>query len=100
MRLPDHSSLLLVERLQAQESSPSRAVVSDELMRNVRAALDQLPEQDHEILVMRYLERLSIKEVAEILNISLSAKKLRQARALERIKTLLRDESGEFQCES
>ena len=69
-------------------------LVTKELLGRVRAALDQLPNRDHEILVMRYLERMSGKEIAEVLEISESAVKMRQMRALERIKTLLKDESG------
>jgi RNA polymerase sigma-70 factor (ECF subfamily) len=65
-----------------------------ELVRRARAALERLPERDHEVLVMRYLERMSGKEVAEVLGISESAVKMRQLRGLERIKALLKDESG------
>jgi RNA polymerase sigma-70 factor (ECF subfamily) len=93
--LPDDSALELGQRLIAPETSPSNQVVLEELRRRVQAALAVLPERDREILVLRYLEQLSIKEVAAALEITEGAVKSRHLRALERLRTLLRDEGEE-----
>jgi RNA polymerase sigma factor (sigma-70 family) len=55
----------------------------------VRAALAALPEHDREVLVLRILEGLPIRETAVVLAISEVAVRSRQVRALERLKTLL-----------
>jgi hypothetical protein len=41
--------------------------LSEELRRRAREALTRLPERDREILVMRYLEQLSTREMAAVL---------------------------------
>jgi RNA polymerase sigma-70 factor (ECF subfamily) len=91
VRLSDASALALVDRFTASQTSPSRGVVRKELQRRVRNALEQLETSDREILVLRYLEGLSIEEIAAILEISTGAASMRQLRALERLRPLLAD---------
>jgi RNA polymerase sigma-70 factor (ECF subfamily) len=57
----------------------------------VRAALAQLAERDREVLVLRYLEQLSTREIAEVLGIPEGTVKSRHLRALERLRGLLGD---------
>jgi RNA polymerase sigma-70 factor (ECF subfamily) len=87
--LPDESALELAERLLARGSSPSRHALREELRRRVRRALAALSERDREVLVLRHLEQLSTREVAEVLQISEGAVKTRQVRALARLQALL-----------
>ena len=56
-----------------------------------RTALAALSERDREVLVLRHLEQLSVKEAAEILNVKPGTIKVRHLRALERIRKLLPD---------
>jgi RNA polymerase sigma-70 factor (ECF subfamily) len=69
--------------------------VRDELRARVRAALARLGERERELLVMRYLEGLSLKEIAAALGISVGAAKMRHVRALEALQRLLAGEFGE-----
>jgi RNA polymerase sigma factor (sigma-70 family) len=55
----------------------------------VRSVLDELPANDRELLVMRYLEHMRLKEISEVLNITPAAAKMRHARALVRLEQLL-----------
>jgi RNA polymerase sigma-70 factor (ECF subfamily) len=87
--LPDESALALAERLAASGTSPSNRMVRQEERDRVRAALAQLPESDQEILVMRYLEQLTMRAIAEVLEISEGAVKMRHTRALRRLSSLL-----------
>jgi RNA polymerase sigma-70 factor (ECF subfamily) len=57
----------------------------------VRGALDRLGERDREVLVLRYLEQMSIGEIAAVLETSEGAVKSRHARALLRLEALLGD---------
>jgi RNA polymerase sigma-70 factor (ECF subfamily) len=94
LALPDDSALELARHLIAPETSPSNQLVREELRRRVQAALAMLAERDREILVLRYLEQLSIKEVAAALEITEGAVKSRHLRALERLRGLLNDDFG------
>lgn len=87
--LPDESVLDLAERLIAKGSSPSRQLLQAELKSRVQAALTQLDPRDREVLVLRFLEQLSIDEAASVLEISAEAVKSRQRRALERFSELI-----------
>jgi RNA polymerase sigma-70 factor (ECF subfamily) len=93
--LPDESAWDLAGKLVAPGTSPSNRVVRDETRARVRRALDQLAERDREVLVMRYLEQLSTKDIAAALETTEGAVKVRHLRALERLRGLLAGEFGE-----
>lgn len=83
--LPDESVVQLADLLQASQTSPSRHVVREELRQRVRAALRALGPQDRGILVLRHLEQLAMKEIAEVLGVTLFAAQSRYRRAMERL---------------
>src|SRR5438552_4893124 len=87
--LPDASALELAQRLVSQGTSPSNRLLRDEVRGRVQAALVRLPEGDREGLVLRYLEQLSMGEVAAVLEITEGAVKMRHTRALARLCGLL-----------
>jgi RNA polymerase sigma-70 factor (ECF subfamily) len=93
--LPDESALDLAQRIAASGTSPSNRLVRKELRDRVQAALAQLSEADREVLVLRYLEQLSIDEIAAVQGISEGAVKMRRTRALERLCRLLGIRPGE-----
>jgi RNA polymerase sigma-70 factor (ECF subfamily) len=88
-RLSNHSLLKLASRFAAKDSSPSRRALREELRERVQQALDLMADQDREVLILRFLEQLPVKEVAEVLGLSEGAVNMRQLRALERLRTLL-----------
>jgi RNA polymerase sigma-70 factor (ECF subfamily) len=83
--LPDESVVQLADLLQASQTSPSRHMVREELRQRVRAALQALGPLDRGILVLRHLEQLSMKEIAEVLGLTLFGAQSRYRRALERL---------------
>jgi RNA polymerase sigma-70 factor (ECF subfamily) len=89
--LPNESAFNLANRLIAAGSSPSRAVEQQELRRRVRDLLGKLPSRDRQVLVLRYLEGLSMSEIADISGDSEAAVKMRHLRALERLRRWLDD---------
>jgi RNA polymerase sigma-70 factor (ECF subfamily) len=93
--LPDNSALELAGRLAARGSSPSARQRHEELCGRLHWALAQLADGDREILVLRYLEDLSTKEIAVVLSVTEAAVKMRQLRALRRLRDLLGDDLGE-----
>jgi RNA polymerase sigma-70 factor (ECF subfamily) len=79
----------LVDRLLGRTSSPSARLHRQERRDRVRAALAALPEQDCEVLVLRFVEGLPTRQTAAVLGVSEVAVRSRQVRALERLKALL-----------
>jgi RNA polymerase sigma-70 factor (ECF subfamily) len=89
--LSDASFVRLSERLVAPNSSPSRRLDRKERMHRVRAALESLPAEDREVLVLKYLEELPTTEIASILGITDRSVRYRHRKALERIAEQLTD---------
>jgi RNA polymerase sigma-70 factor (ECF subfamily) len=89
LALPDQSAMALANRLIAKDTSPSRRILQSELKARVQSALSRLDRRDREVLVLRYLEQLSLEETAASLDLSLEAVKSRQRRALNRFAELI-----------
>jgi RNA polymerase sigma-70 factor (ECF subfamily) len=87
--LSDASVLALAQRLVASATTPSGHLLREEVRSRVRTALGQLADTDREFLVMRYLEQLSMRDIASVLEISEAAVKMRHTRALRKLCGLL-----------
>ena len=85
----------LAERLVDSQTSPSGNVMREELHRRVRGALADLSTRDGEVIVMRYLEHMSISEIAATLQISKNAVHMRQLRALQKLRDSLSADDNE-----
>jgi RNA polymerase sigma-70 factor, ECF subfamily len=94
MVLSDASAIQLAERVAGAESSPTGHAIRKERCQRVRRALEQLRPRDREVLILRFLEQLSIKEIASVLRTSDAGVQMRQARALERLRGLLDEDLG------
>lgn len=64
-------------------------------LERVRSALDRLPPDYREALVLRYHEDLPMEDVATALEVSLSGAKMRVHRGLKKLRTLLDGEERE-----
>jgi RNA polymerase sigma-70 factor (ECF subfamily) len=93
--LPEESALELAGRLCARAKGPSQQLALSQARAQVRAALERLSERDRELLVLRHLEQLSVREIASVLGISEGAVKVRHVRALERLRDLLGEDPRE-----
>lgn len=70
----------LVAAAQLATPSPDAEAEAAELRRQVHAALDQLPVDQREALVLKYVQGMSLPEMAEVLDASVSALKMRLKR--------------------
>ena len=93
--LPDDSVMELAERVGSVGGSPSAQLMRQELHHRLRASLDRLSSSDREMVLMRYLEHLSIRDIAAELEIQEGAVKARCFRAVRRLHTLLENEPEE-----
>ena len=53
----------------APAPGPSRALEKNELCRTVRQAIEELPEREREVLVLKEFEGLRYREIAELVGI-------------------------------
>jgi RNA polymerase sigma-70 factor (ECF subfamily) len=83
------SSVGLAHLLLERTASPSQAACREEVRRRVREALDELDPLDREVLALRHFEQLTNAEVAQVLQLSISAASKRYVRAIGRIRSLL-----------
>jgi RNA polymerase sigma-70 factor (ECF subfamily) len=79
------------DRLTSQELTPRRCLAREERHHGLTSALKRMDEPDREILGLRYLDQLAFDEIAAVLEIGLSAAKMRHLRALERLRGLLEE---------
>ena len=91
----EESRSKLVDQLVRSETGPLQHAARKELGERVDQALDSLSASDREVLVLRMLEQLSIRDTADVIGISVEAIKKRQARALLRLRQFLDDVHGE-----
>jgi RNA polymerase sigma-70 factor (ECF subfamily) len=78
-------------RLISAETTPGRRLLREERRRLLAGAIERMDEADREILGLRYIDRLAFDEIAAVLEIGLSAAKMRHLRALERLRVVLEE---------
>jgi RNA polymerase sigma-70 factor (ECF subfamily) len=94
LRISDESERELANQLVTSSLSPSSRLLQAEMLARVRQALQQVSPADREILILRHLEQLSIEEIADVLGVTKAAATTRNFRALERLRDVLGDDSG------
>ncbi len=81
--LNDESVAELAQSIVTSSVSPGERVLQAETQQQrAVAALGQLQPEDREVLVLRYLEQLGVREIADVLEISETAVTSRHLRAL------------------
>jgi RNA polymerase sigma-70 factor (ECF subfamily) len=79
----------LHERLAGSEHGADRRSVGNELKQRMAQAIDALPEEQREVFVLRQVQNLAFKEIAEITGVSENTVKSRMRYALERLQGAL-----------
>ncbi|PWT85240.1 MAG: RNA polymerase subunit sigma [Blastocatellia bacterium] len=72
------------------ELDPEEQLLQQHTVAFVRAALEQLPVDFREVIVLREIEGLSYKEIAEVVRVPIGTVMSRLARARERLLTVLK----------
>jgi len=91
---PQASSEYIAAQLVGHLTSPSQAVVRDEMAEKLQQALSQMDPIDREILTLRHVEEFSNNEVAQLLELKKSAASNRYVRALQRLRSILSKVDG------
>jgi len=77
-------------RLPSKEKSPAEKVVIRELQETVQSALSQLAPKYRSIMILRYIEDLSLQEISEALQLPITTIKTRIHRGREALRGKLR----------
>ena len=88
-RTRHHVQTELPETLHDSTPLPEEKILQDQTLDHLRKSLQQLPEEYQTILILRFVERKSHEDVAELLGKSVPAVKSIQHRALIRLTELL-----------
>lgn len=88
--IDDHLRALI----EIHENHVNKITPSTEQHPAVEEALSQLPEQERDIIMLRYYMELSLHDVSSTLGIGLSATKMRLYRALDKFTALLHIEQN------
>ena len=67
----------------ARDDAVEDSLLNDETLEELAEALERLPAQLREIVVLRYYDGIPLTEIAKKMNLSYGAIKLRHAKALE-----------------
>jgi RNA polymerase sigma-70 factor (ECF subfamily) len=84
-----------IHSVDSETSNPAALVLQSADHQILRQALDELPVEYREAVVLRDLEGFSYKEIADIVNVPTGTVMSRLARARERLKKILRDQPKE-----
>jgi len=74
-----------------KNKGPEQEVMTLELQNEVQQAIDQLPIKYKSIMVLRYIEDLSLQEISEIIDLPVTTIKTRIHRGREALKKLLKN---------
>jgi len=89
----DNNGLCLSATLADHSDSPFDHAAQAEVRERVEAALRQLPEAFHTVVILREIEGFAYEEIAEILNVNLGTVKSRLTRGRSALRALLSIES-------
>jgi RNA polymerase sigma-70 factor, ECF subfamily len=92
---PDRPSVDLGLRLVSPDTSPTQAVVREEVVGLMRKALGLLRAADREVIQLRGYDNLSFTEIGELLGVEENTATVRYVRALRRLKDVWQRLTGE-----
>jgi len=79
------------------ESDREKALVNEQVLKDVRQLMEALPEVQREVVFMRYYQEMSFKEIAEATGVSINTSLGRMRYALINLRKLSREHSIELQ---
>jgi len=81
--------LPLIDRVANQHPGAEREVTAKRLQEQISEAVDNLPEEQREVFLMRQVQQLQFQEIATVVGVSENTVKSRMRYALERLREAL-----------
>lgn len=88
--LPGTDGLTMYSKIASSAPLPERELESLELQETIQKEIVKLPEKYRSVIVLKYIEELSLNEISEILNLPLGTVKTRIHRGREALRRPLR----------
>lgn len=85
----DEESEPILELIPSQTRSPKEEFEMKEEKEKLESAIRKLPEREREVFILRYLNDLSLVEIAEALNLAVGSVKAHLSHGLEKVKSIL-----------
>lgn len=75
--------------LEAPQPGPAQATESNEMMQNIHHYIEQLPDKQKQVMILRDIEGFSYNEIADILGLNMSSVKVNLFRARQAVREKL-----------
>lgn len=85
----DAEGATLLDRVASATPEADREVIGQDLQVRIAAAVDDLPEEQREVFLMRELQNMAFKDIAEVVGVPENTVKSRMRYALERLQRAL-----------
>ena len=79
----------ILELIPSSGQSPREVFEKQEVKKQLELAINDLPEREREVFILRYINYLSLNEVAETLGIALGTVKAHLSQGTEKLKSML-----------
>ncbi len=86
----NQTSLELIKEVKDETESLEQKVIVQEIKTELKSAITKLPNKYREIIILRFMNELSIKETSIITGMSSAAVRTTQTRAIGKLKILLK----------
>jgi RNA polymerase sigma-70 factor (ECF subfamily) len=94
VNMDDANGQSYAERTPAPGPTPAGKVAGTDLRRDVAAAIEELPEEQKEVVLMRLEAELPFKEIAKIQGVSINTALARMQYGLQKLREMLQDDYG------
>lgn len=85
----DAEGATMLDRVAGDEPAADRAVIGQDLQERISAAIDELPEEQREVFLMREVSNMAFKDIADVVGVPENTVKSRMRYALERLQRAL-----------
>jgi RNA polymerase sigma-70 factor (ECF subfamily) len=89
----DEPDINILNSVELSEGTVESAMVTDQILTDVRRLVDSLPDEQREVVEMRYYRDLSFKEIAELTGVSINTSLGRMRYAILNMRRIA-DKSG------
>lgn len=80
--------------IEVKEDNMEQTMIKNQVQNKVRYAIDQLPEEQREVILLRHYADMSFKEISQVTNVSINTALGRMRYALINIKKFIGEESA------
>lgn len=87
----DSEGPTLLERTPSSDLGSDRQAIANDLAARIAAAVEELPEEQREVFLMRQVQGMAFKAIAEVVDVPENTVKSRMRYALERLQRALDD---------